>query len=234
MDTISNMEISDLVTAEIKQYKTAPTLIAEALRKGILRGVIKAGQTLRQEELATTFGVSRIPIREAFRQLEAEGLITLYPHRGAVVTELSVLEAQELYEIRLALETTILKKAIPKLKAVDLQKAQAILVATDNETDIARWGELNWEFHSALYIPAGRPRLLGMLNNVHLSVDRYMRLEMTALDYLPRSQQEHHELLEACRRHETEQAVRLLEQHIEAAGKLLVNYLQAEQEARLS
>ena len=220
------MEISDLVTNEIRQYKTTPTLIAEALRKGILRGVIKAGQTLRQEELAATFGVSRIPVREAFRQLEAEGLITIYPHRGAVVTELSALEAQELYEIRLALETEALKKAIPNFKPADLKKAQTIIEATDGETDIARWGELNWEFHAALYIPANRPRLLSMLNNLHLSVDRYMRLELAAMDYLPRSQHEHRELLQAASQRETERAVNLLAQHIEAAGKLLVGFLQ--------
>jgi DNA-binding GntR family transcriptional regulator len=220
------MEISDLVTNQIKHYKTTPTLIAEALRKGILHGVIKAGQTLRQEELASTFGVSRIPIREAFRQLEAEGLITIYPHRGAVVTELSALEAQELYEIRLALETEALRKAIPNFTPADLKKAQAIIEAADGETDIARWGELNWEFHAALYTAANRPRLLAMLNNLHLSVDRYMRLELAAMDYLPRSQHEHRELLQAVSQRETERAVNLLREHIEAAGKLLVGFLQ--------
>ncbi|HEX2913655.1 MAG TPA: GntR family transcriptional regulator [Chloroflexia bacterium] len=219
------MEINDLVTAEIRQYKTTPNLIADALRKGIVRGVIKGGQTLRQEELAATFGVSRIPIREAFRQLEAEGLITIYPHRGAVVTELSPQEAQELYEIRLVLETTALEKAIPRLKQEDFKKAQAIIAATEGQTDISHLGELNWEFHSTLYAAAGRPRLLSMLTNLHLTVDRYMRFELAALDYLPKSQQEHSALLEACRQQEVEKAVGLLREHIESAGKLLVDYL---------
>lgn len=217
-----------MVTDEIKNYKTTPTLIADALRKGILRGVIKAGQVLRQEELAATFGVSRMPVREAFRQLEAEGLLTIYPHRGAVVTELSAQEALELYEMRVTLETTAIRKAIPNFKDEDVRKAAAILEATENEKEISRWGELNWEFHAALYAPAARPRLLGLLHNLHLSVDRYMRLELAAMDYLSRSQQEHRELLEACQQKDVERAVSLLEQHIEAAGKLLVSYLQAE------
>ena len=86
------MEIDELVLPELKNFKTTPTLVAEALRKGILKGMIKAGQVLRQEDLAERFGVSRIPIREAFRQLEAEGLIKIYPHRGAVVSSLSAWE----------------------------------------------------------------------------------------------------------------------------------------------
>lgn len=220
------MTIDKLLNKEIKRYKTTPDLIVEALRKAILRGEYKAGQNLRQEELADRFGVSRIPVREAMRQLEAEGLITIYPNRGAIVTELSALEAQELYEIRLALETTALRLAIPKITPEELRRAEEILTRTDRETETNNLGELNWEFHAALYLPAGRPRLFGMIHNLHLSVDRYMRFEYTALDYLGKSQIEHRSLLAACGEKETEKAVALLTEHIEAAGKLLVAYLE--------
>jgi len=220
------MTIDKLLNKEIKRYKTTPDLIVEALRKAILRGEYKAGQNLRQEELADRFGVSRIPVREAMRQLEAEGLITIYPNRGAIVTELSALEAQELYEIRLALETTALRLAIPKITPEELRRAEEILTRTDRETETNNLGELNWEFHAALYLPAGRPRLFGMIHNLHLSVDRYMRFEYTALDYLGKSQIEHRSLLAACSEKEIEKAIALLTQHIEAAGKLLVAYLE--------
>jgi len=220
------MTIDKLLNKEIKRYKTTPDLIVEALRKAILRGEYKAGQNLRQEELADRFGVSRIPVREAMRQLEAEGLITIYPNRGAIVTELSALEAQELYEIRLALETTALRLAIPKITPEELRRAEEILTRTDRETETNNLGELNWEFHAALYLPAGRPRLFGMIHNLHLSVDRYMRFEYTALDYLGKSQIEHRSLLAACGEKEIEKAIALLTQHIEAAGKLLVAYLE--------
>src|SRR4051812_22638778 len=150
------MEIDELVLPELKNFKTTPTLVAEALRNGILKGIIKAGQVLRQEDLAERLGVSRIPVREAFRQLEAEGLIKIYPHRGAVVSSLSALEVQELFEIRVPLETTALRLAIPNLTALDLQKAARILELADREPSGERWGELNWEFHAALYAAAGR------------------------------------------------------------------------------
>ncbi len=227
------MEIDELVLPELKNFKTTPTLVAEALRKGILKGMIKAGQVLRQEDLAERFGVSRIPIREAFRQLEAEGLIKIYPHRGAVVSSLSAMEVQELFEIRIPLETTALRLAIPNLTAFELKKAANLLELADQEQSTGRWGELNWEFHAALYVAAGRPRLLAMLVNLQQNVDRYMRLVLTGLDYQAHSQSEHYRLLEACQDKEIEQAVILLASHIEAAGKSLTDYLRQAEQAKV-
>lgn len=223
------MELKDFVASQnIKLYKTTPSLIADALRQAILEGVIQGGQVLRQEELATSFGVSRMPIREALHQLEAEGWLTIYPHRGAVVTSLNASEAQELYEIRLDLEISALKKAFPNITPQDLQKAQNIVEQLDREQNIARWGELNRDFHAALYAPANRPRLLALIENLHVSVDRYMRVELTTLDYQARSQTEHRQLLEACRTGDLDQALKLLSTHIENAGKHLVEYLKSE------
>jgi DNA-binding GntR family transcriptional regulator len=221
-----NQEMTELVRQQLKQYKTTPTLLADALRTAILRGILKGGQTLRQEELAASFGVSRMPLREAFRQLEAEGLLTIYPHKGAVVTELSAQEVEELYEIRLALETTALTKAIPNLTSQHFERAENLLAQADEGSDIGRWGELNWQFHATLYEAANRPRLLAMLERVHHSVDRYMRLELATLDYQAHSQAEHQILLAACREQEIERAVGILQEHIESAGKLLVAFLE--------
>jgi DNA-binding transcriptional regulator YhcF (GntR family) len=90
-------------------------MIAGELREGILSGVLKGGQPLRQTEIAERFRVSRILVREALRQLEGEGLISFYPHPGMVVSELSYEEAREISEIRVALETMTIRKVIPLL-----------------------------------------------------------------------------------------------------------------------
>src|SRR5438067_1086803 len=117
----------------------------------------KARQPLRQDELSAQFGLSRIPVREALRQLEGEGLVTVIPHRGAVVSELSLGELQEICEIRIALETTALRLAIPHLDEDSLAHAEAILRATDATTDLLEhWSRNNWLFHSTLYTPAKR------------------------------------------------------------------------------
>ncbi|MEW6498204.1 MAG: GntR family transcriptional regulator [Cyanobacteriota bacterium] len=220
------MNLGDLAANLLQQQRSTPDLIAEALREAILRGIFQEGQSLRQDEIAAQFGVSRIPVREALRQLEAEGLVTLQLNRGATVSALSPAEAQEIFEIRVALETTAIQLAIPKLTESDLEKAAVILDATNQTTDAARWAKLNWEFHSTLYSPSDRPRLLAMIKTLHVNIDRYVRLQMEQMNYLEKSQKEHYQLLDACRQRDTKAAVKLLKRHIETAGEQLVAHLQ--------
>ncbi len=220
------MNLGDLAANLLQQQRSTPDLIAEALREAILRGIFHEGQSLRQDEIAAQFGVSRIPVREALRQLEAEGLVTLQLNRGATVSALSPVEAQEIFEIRVALETTAIQLAIPKLTESDLEKATVILDATHQTTDVARWAKLNWEFHSTLYTPSDRPRLLAMIKTLHLNIDRYVRLQMEQMNCLEKSQKEHYQLLDACRQRDAKVAVKLLKRHIETAGEQLVTHLQ--------
>ena len=98
--------------------------IAGALRNDILHGRFVGNAPLRQDEIAARFGVSKIPVREALQQLKAEGLVTFYPNRGAVVTALSAAEADEIYAMRIALETTALQRSLPHLTIADLVKAK--------------------------------------------------------------------------------------------------------------
>ncbi len=224
------MGIRELDTATVRNRRTTPGMVADVLRDAIMHGLLKGGQPLRQDELATQFGLSRIPVREALRQLEGEGLVTVNPHRGAVVSQLSLDELQEICEIRIALETTAIRLAIPHLDDDTLGRAEAILVATDRETDVLdHWSKNNWSFHSTLYLPAQRPRLLALIKNLHDTIDRYLRLHVSMLNYKVKGQEEHWRLLEACRHHDTAVAVALLEQHIGAVATLLAHYLEDQQ-----
>lgn len=225
------MNLSDLA-ANVLQQRSTPDRIADALREAILRGTFEEGQSLRQDEIAAQFGVSRIPVREALRQLEAEGLVTIHLNKGAIVAVLSPSEVQELCEIRASLEATALQIAIPKLLESDFEKAAATLAATDQAADAAQWSRLNWEFHSTLYTPADRPRLLGLIKTLHINIDRYVRLQMEKMHYLERSQTEHYQILAACRQRNGEAATQLLKQHIDTAGQELVRYLQLREQAR--
>lgn len=223
------MSISELDTELVRQRRTTPALVADVLRDAIMRGVLKGGQPLRQDELAARFGLSRIPVREALRQLEGEGLVTVKPHRGAVVSTLSSDELQEVCEIRIALETMAVRLAMPHLDQQTLAHAEQVLVATDREADVLEhWSKNNWRFHSTLYLPARRPRLLAMIKNLHDTIDRYLRLHVSMLNYKVKGQEEHWQLLEACRRRDTALAVSLLEQHIRTVAVLLAAYLSEE------
>src|SRR5512138_1964205 len=97
------------------QRQTVASMTVAALRERILRGDYPEGDPLRQDALADELGVSRIPVREALRQLEAEGLVTFSPHRGAVVSTLSLEEIQELFELRADIESDLLGRAIPRM-----------------------------------------------------------------------------------------------------------------------
>ncbi|ARV62914.1 GntR family transcriptional regulator [Nostocales cyanobacterium HT-58-2] len=220
------MNLNDLAANVLQQQRSTPDLIADALREAILQGIFEEGQSLRQDEIATQFGVSRIPVREALRQLEAEGLVKIHLNRGATVSALSPAEAQEIFEIRSALEVKAIQLAIPLLSVSALEKASEILAQTDQTTDPGLLAKLNWEFHETLYVAAERPRLLMMIKSLHLNVDRYVRLQLSQMDYQERSQKEHYQLLEACQQHDTKVAVRLLKRHIDTAGEKLVAYLQ--------
>jgi DNA-binding GntR family transcriptional regulator len=222
-----------LDTTTVRSLRTTPALIAEILRNAIMRGELPGGLPLRQDELSAQFGLSRIPVREALRQLEGEGLVTIVPHRGAVVSSLSLEELQEICEIRVALETTALRLAIPHLDDESLARAEAILRATDAAEEVLDlWSANNWQFHATLYAPANRPRLLAMIKQLHDQVDRYLRLHVSLLDYKTKGQEEHWALLNACRARDAALAVTLLERHIETVGTLLARYLPHEQGAR--
>lgn len=215
------MNLNDLAANVLQQQRSTPDLIADALREAILRGIFQEGQSLRQDEIATQFGVSRIPVREALRLLEAEGLVTFHLNRGATVSVLSPAEVQEICEIRSALEVTAIELAIAKLTEPDLEKAAVILEASDRVTDAASWAKLNWEFHATLYAPADRPRLLRMIKTLHTNLDRYVYLYMGQMDDVERMQKEHYQLLDACQQKDTKAAVKLLKRHIDSAAKHL-------------
>src|SRR3954452_18423078 len=133
------------------ERRTIAAEAAEILRRRILSGEIRGGQPLRQEQIAQEMGVSRIPLREALKQLEAEGFVTIAPHKGAVVSTLSAEEAEELFALRLQLELWLLREAIPRMREADFAHLDAIIDesrAPDNLAPgkLTHWGELNWQF----------------------------------------------------------------------------------------
>lgn len=204
--------------------------VADKLRDQIIRGEIAEGTQLRQDAIATQYQVSRIPVREALRQLDAEGLIAIVPNRGAVVPALSPDDVEELFSIRALLEPEILKRSIPELKEADFAEAEAILRTYVSELrrddHVSAWGRLNWQFHSTLYSRANQPRSMGIIRNVNNSGERYTRLQLYLTHGIKRANEEHHRILELCRQRDVAAACKLLREHIEFAGQSLKQALQ--------
>ena len=209
--------------------------VADKLRDQIIRGEIAEGTQLLQDAIATQYQVSKIPVREALRQLEAEGLITIIPNRGAVVPALSPDDIEELFSIRSLLEPEVLKRSIPHLTQEDFSQAEAILKTFVNELrhddHVSNWGRLNWEFHSTLYSKANQPRFMATIRNINNSGERYTRLQLYLTHGMKRANEEHHRLLELCRQREVTAACKLLREHIEFARQSLKQVLRERRES---
>jgi DNA-binding GntR family transcriptional regulator len=204
--------------------QTTAELVADELRNLIIAGEIAEGEPLLQEHLANQLGVSRIPLREAMRQLEAEGLITLSSHRGGVVSKLSVDDVKELFEIRSCLETWLLATAIPNMTTADFVAIDAVIDRM-RPGEVTHWGELNWQFHEALYAPARRAQTLQLLRRIHHNVDRYLRLQISVTSGWQKANAEHRAIVEYCRTKDVRRATACLDAHILDASAELIETL---------
>jgi DNA-binding GntR family transcriptional regulator len=211
-------------------HRTISAAAADLLRRRILDGVFPAGFQLRQDALSGELGVSRIPIREALLQLEAEGLVRIVPHRGAVVSELSTQEIEELFELRALIEPALLKRSAPLLTAGDYDELDAVLAEYGAELKadhVGRWGELNARFHGLLYRHAGRPRSLALAGNLLQECDRHGRMQLALTNGVARAEAEHAELVRLCRSGEITAACTFLRKHIQHVGRSLNDFLVA-------
>jgi DNA-binding GntR family transcriptional regulator len=209
----------------VRRGATTPDLIADTLRDEILRGAVAPGQALRQEELAERFGVSRLPVRDALLRLEAQGLVHVYPNRGAFVISLSADEVREIYDLRILLEGDLIERAVPRLMADDWRRIDAAHAHATRTAGTPDWVEGDWRFHRALYEPAARARQLAMIESLRATVARYS----TAYAVLPERTAEwlrdHEAILEACRARAGVAARRRLEAHLRRASEAVIERL---------
>lgn len=197
-----------------KEAKALHQNIRDQLRYEILSGHLPAGTQLRQDALAERFQASRIPVREALKHLEAEGLVSHQLNRGAVVAGMSVEQICELLDIRVALECHAARLAVPQMVERDYLAMEAILKAYSESQSIPEWAEHNRRFHLALSAPANNKRLLRLIEEFCLNTDRYTHLAMSRATGKDRPQEDHYRIVEAARAGDAEQVARLLEAHI--------------------
>ena len=225
----ANMDLENASYSGIPR-QSLPSAVADKLRDQIIRGEIPEGAQLRQDAIATQYGVSRIPVREALRQLDAEGLIAIVPNRGAIVPALSPDDIGELFSIRALLEPEVLKLSIPYLTEEDFHEADNVLRKYVSELrkqeHVSAWGRLNWQFHSILYSRANQPRFMAVIRNVNNSGERYTRLQLYLTHGVKRANEEHHQILELCRHRKVAEACDLLREHVRHAGDSLREVLE--------
>lgn len=211
------------------QRQSLPEALAESLRERILNGEFKEGEPLVQEAIAAEYECSRMPVREAFRQLEAAGLIVSKLHKGAIVATLPPEQIMELFELRALLESEILGRALPRLTAAHMAESEQILAQLEEayrKRDIARVGALNWEFHKSLYQVAGRVQTLALIQGINVQTDRYIRLQLLLTSAFEDAAREHRAILDLCKAGDRA-VIPFLRDHIIRAGHDLLNALDA-------
>lgn len=208
-------------------HKTRTQLVVEEIRERILQGDIKAGEPLRQAALAQELNVSRIPIREALVQLEAEGLVKFEPHKGATAAEISVKQVDEVFELRALLEAELLAYSIPNLTSDDIDEAGRVVdeLETLDYLD-PKLGELNYRFHNILYGRADRPHTFELAEVLITNSSRFIRMHMTLAGGLKTSQTEHRNLLSLCADKQVEEACAYLKAHILKAKREIISIIE--------
>lgn len=211
------------------KHRTLSAAIVDQLRLAILNGSHAAGTQLRQDALAEAYGVSRIPVREALFQLEAEGLVRITPQKGAIVSELSVGEINDVFELRAILEPRLLERSLPVFADGDLallEDIQARFIAATSARDVAQFGILNAEFHMALSRHADLPRTQLIVASLLQTSDRYTRVQLSNAAAMAVAVAEHAELITLCRAGDTEGACGLLKRHIETVHRDLLRVVE--------
>ncbi|TRY29955.1 GntR family transcriptional regulator [Aliiglaciecola sp. M165] len=202
-------------------HKTRTQLVVEAIREKILCGEIKAGEPLRQAALATELNVSRIPVREALMQLEAEGLVKFEAHKGATASEISSKQVCEVFELRALLEAELLRHSIERLTDDDFVEAENCLAKLEDAMAagdaMSATGELNTLFHNKLYSRAERPQTSEIVASLNQSCSRYVRMHILLAGGIETAPHEHRELLDLAKARETHKACHALKKHILSA-----------------
>ena len=198
--------------------------VFQVIRTAIVRGELPGDMPLRQDEISTALSVSHIPVREAFRQLDAQGLVRIYPNRGAVVTKLSCKELSDVMDTRILLEVGALRLALPHITEEDLARARELLELFSKEKDPIKGAELNLKLHFSLYDPCDNQTLLSLIDQMHANVDRYItplfgKEEVSAELY---TVDEHSQIISACESKDTELATAILRTHLQRTKNLLL------------
>ncbi|MFJ4376508.1 GntR family transcriptional regulator [Pseudomonas japonica] len=217
--------LSSILGDEQVPAHLARSVIEERLRSAILDGRLAPGMALRQQELATLFGVSRMPVREALRQLEAQSLLEVVPHKGAVVAPLIGEDAVDTYELRVMLETEALRQSIPLLGPDDIALARSYIHQLENETRHSEIGRLNRLFHMTLYSKANNAKLLRLIDNELLQEERFLRFHLSSMGLGKLTQDDHNGLTDAANDKDIEQAVVVLHRHLNNAMRTIRDYL---------
>lgn len=207
-------------------------LVADELRKMILHGQLAPGARIDLDQLASGLEVSRMPLREALRILEAESLVEILPHRGTVVTHMSLEQIEEISLIRQANEGLATRMAAQNIRPATLESLHTLAKKMAVETDHEKYAILHTDFHFAIYEAAGLPRLTKYIQVLWNQSERYRRAAFP--DRGPEASGEHERLLDALSRRDPDAAEQAMKEHLRNTARHFANRLSSSGGERVS
>jgi len=207
-------------------HRTVRTALVQEIRDEILRGTYTPGSHLRLEELAGRFAVSTMPVRDALRTLEAEGIVTSVAHKGTFVTQYSAVELEDIYEMRASLEQMATRSAVPLMTPEDLALLhQYNADFNQHQGDLARMSQINNTFHKTLYAVSGRRHLCDMILRLRYSTHHYLNAYVVVLEGVNRTIDDHQAIIDACATGNAEEVADLVYKHVWHVGLAIADYV---------
>ena len=217
-----------------KLSRTVKSDLVEELRDAIICGEFAPGQRLLLEDIAIRFDISITPVREALRDLESEGLVAIFPHRGAVVTELSSDDLLDIYDVRATLEEMATRLAVPVITEDTLTQLESYVEQMDNHLDnVATLVKLNHNFHYTLYCTSGRRHLCELTTMLRYRTQHYLHAYIE-LSGMPMAQEEHRAIIEACRNSDAERAATIIREHVTHVGNSIIEHVRQKEREKES
>jgi DNA-binding GntR family transcriptional regulator len=206
------------------EHKTLISFVVQALREKIISGALPAGSRIDQNAVAEELGVSRMPVREALRQLDAEGFVELISHRGALVAKLSEDEIIEIYEMRSVLAGLASRLAVPEFTDETIEELERLASAMET-ADPDQWIELNDTFHMKIEEPCGAKRLLALIERLTQQCRPYLRISVHMVHTQQSAKAEHERILDACRKRQPIELEAAVRDHLASAGQVVASFV---------
>lgn len=217
-----------LVPVNLDSYKPLRDLVLEAIREAIMNGSLQPRERLMEIQLAEELGVSRTPVREALRKLELEGFIVMVPRKGAYVSDLSMKDIADVFEIRAALEGLAAALAAERITEDELEAMERLLVEKGEaiqQDNIDKLVEVDTKFHEAMYKASRNERLSSIISNLREQIQRFRLTSLSVPGRKKESLEEHRNIVEAIQARDVQLARQLAQEHIENAENVLIDSL---------
>jgi DNA-binding GntR family transcriptional regulator len=215
---------------KIEEPKLLSEDIAESIKAAIIKGKFKPGEKISEGELAESMGISRTPLREAFRKLENEGFIEIIPRKGAVVTEIDAQEVYDLYEIKSTLEGLAARLAAVNMQDKDLEKLEKVneeLKVLIDQNDLEAFYKAHTRFHEGFVKLSGNRRLNQIISNLNDHFKRFGIVSLTLPGQYENAIKQHEEIIQAFRKGNEKLVEERVKNNVMTGGKVLIDHLVA-------